>query len=77
MCNIPKQCALAKLIMRTHLLVWDEACMANKFVAECVDRSLRNICSCDPPFGAKVMVFGGDFIRSDSPSSKTWIESWS
>ena len=35
--------------------------MPNKHVAECVDRSLRDICSCDLPFGGKVMVFGGDF----------------
>ena len=35
--------------------------MSNKHVAECVDRSLRDICSCDLPFGGKVMVFGGDF----------------
>ena len=43
------------------LLVWDEACMPNKHVAECLDHSLRNICSCDLPFGGKVVVFGGDF----------------
>ena len=60
-CNISKQSALAQLIKRTKLLVWDEACMSNKHVAECVDRSLRDICSCDLPFGGKVMVFGGDF----------------
>ena len=35
--------------------------MSNKHVAECVDRSLRDICSCDLPFGGKVMVLGGDF----------------
>ena len=60
-CNIPKQSALAKLIIHTHPLVWDEACMSNKFVAECVDRSLRDLCSFDLLFGGKVMVFGGDF----------------
>ena len=53
--------ALAQLIKRTKLLVWDEACMSNKHVAECVDRSLRDICSCDLPFGGKVIVFGCDF----------------
>ena len=62
-CNISKQSALAQLIKRTKLLVWDEACMSNKHVAECVDRSLRDICSCDLPFGGKVMVFGGDFLQ--------------
>ena len=39
-CNIPKQSALAQLIKTMKLLLWDEACMSNKHVAECVDRSL-------------------------------------
>ena len=30
-------------------------------VAECVDHSLRDICSSDIPFGGKILVFGGDF----------------
>ena len=34
---------------------------SNKHVAECVDRSLRDICSFGIPFGGKVVVFGGDF----------------
>ena len=60
-CNISKQSSLAQLIRRTNFLVWDEACMSNKHVAECVDRSLRDICSFGIPFGGKVVVFGGDF----------------
>ena len=35
--------------------------MSHKHVAECMDRTLRDLCSCDLPFGGKVMVFGGDF----------------
>ena len=62
-CNIPKHSALAKLFMGTHLLVWDEACMCNTFVAEWVDRSLRDLCSCDLPLGAKVIVFGETSVR--------------
>ena len=60
-CNITKQSCLAQLIQRATLLVWDEAPMTHKHVAECIDRTLRDICSCDFPFGGKVMVFGGDF----------------
>ena len=60
-CNIPKQSSLAQLIKRTKLLLWDEACMSNKHIAECVDRSLSDICSSVLPFGCKVIVFGGDF----------------
>ena len=33
--------------------------MSNKDVAECINRSLRDICSSDIPFGGKVVVFGG------------------
>ena len=60
-CNISKQSALAQLIKLTKPLKWDEACMSNKHVAEFVNRSLRDIFSCDLPFGGKVMVLGGDF----------------
>ena len=34
-CNISKQSALAPLIKRSKLLIWDEACMSNKHVAVC------------------------------------------
>ena len=61
MCGISKQTVLAKLIQRANLLVWDEAPMTHRFAAECIDRSLRDLCSCDLPFGGKVIVFGGDF----------------
>ena len=37
--------------------------MSHKHVAECMDRTLRDLCSCDLPFGGKVMVFGGDFSQ--------------
>ena len=55
------QSALARLIHTMKLFVWDEAFMSNKHVAKCADRSLRDICSCDLPFGSEVVVFGGDF----------------
>ena len=60
-CNISKQTALAKLIQNAKLLVWDEAPMIHKHAVECIDRSLRDLCSCELPFGGKVIAFGGDF----------------
>ena len=60
-CNISKQTALAKLIQNAKLLVWDEAPMIHKHAVECIDRSLRDVCSCELPFGGKVIAFGGDF----------------
>ena len=59
--NISKQGALDKLIKSAKLLVWDEAPMIHRHAAECIDRSLRDLCSCDLRFGGKVIVFGGDF----------------
>ena len=35
--------------------------MTHRHAVECIDRSLRDLCSCDLPFGGKVIVFGGDF----------------
>ena len=60
-CSISKQSALARLIQRTRLFVWDEAPITHRHAAECIDRTLRYLCSCDIPFGGKVIVFGGDF----------------
>ena len=60
-CNITKHSALAKLIQITKLIVWDEAPMIHRHAAECIDRTLRDLCSCELPFGGKVIVFGGDF----------------
>ena len=62
-CSISKQSALARLIQRTRLFVWDEAPMTHRHAAECIDRTLRDLCSCDIPFGGKVIVFGSDFCQ--------------
>ena len=35
--------------------------MIHRDAAECIDRTLRDLCSCELPFGGKVIVFGGDF----------------
>ena len=43
-CSIFKQSTLAKLIQRTRLFVWDEALMTHRHAAECIDRTLRNLC---------------------------------
>ena len=63
-CSISKQSAIARLNQRTRLFVWDEALMIHRHAAERNDRTLRDLCSCDIPFGGKVIVFGGDFISN-------------
>ncbi|XP_042055739.1 uncharacterized protein LOC121800221 [Salvia splendens] len=66
-CNIKQGSALAELIVRAKLIIWDEAPMVHKHCVEAVDRSLRDIMSAcnelsmEMPFGGKTVVLGGDF----------------
>ncbi|CAH9122206.1 unnamed protein product, partial [Cuscuta epithymum] len=66
-CNIKQGSHLAELIIKSKLIIWDEAPMAHKHCFEAVDRTFRDILrfsrgdSLERPFGGKVVVFGGDF----------------
>ncbi|XP_020994900.1 uncharacterized protein LOC107481086 [Arachis duranensis] len=66
-CNIKQGSALAELIIKTKLIIWDEAPMVNKHCIEALDRTMRdllrfkNVHSEEQPFGGKTIVFGGDF----------------
>ncbi|CAH9121125.1 unnamed protein product [Cuscuta epithymum] len=66
-CNIKQGSPLAELIIKSKLIIWDEAPMAHKHCFESVDRTFRDILrfskgdSLERPFGGKVVVFGGDF----------------
>ena len=63
-CNITKNSEQAELIRRTSLFIWDESPMTDKKAYETVDRTLRDICSRQLPFGGKVFLFGGDFRQT-------------
>jgi len=43
MCDIKRGTNLAKLLIDTDLIIWDEALMTNKQCFEALDRSLRDI----------------------------------
>lgn len=66
-CNIRPGTDLAELLIKTKLIIWDEAPMTHTYCFEALDRSLRDILrfsderSLEKPFGGKVVVFGGDF----------------
>ena len=60
-CRIPAQSALADLIRRCKVIVWDEAPMASRYVLEAVERSIRDITQNAAVFGGKIVVLGGDF----------------
>ncbi|XP_062089334.1 uncharacterized protein LOC133795888 [Humulus lupulus] len=66
-CEIRHGTQLAALLMKTSLIIWDEAPMANKFCFEDLDKTLRDILktryenSTTKPFGGLTVVCGGDF----------------
>jgi ATP-dependent DNA helicase PIF1 len=66
-CNIKQGSPLAELIIKTDLIIWDEAPMMNKYCFEALDKTMRDILRFSNPlsltqtFGGKTIVFGGDF----------------
>ncbi|KAL7606511.1 hypothetical protein Lser_V15G20604 [Lactuca serriola] len=66
-CSFGKDSDVAELLKKTSLIIWDEASMIHKHAFEALDRSMKDIFTCDLrtnsklPFGGKTIVFGGDF----------------
>lgn len=64
-CNITSNSALAQLIRKTSLIIWDEVPMQHKSCFEAVNWSLNDICyvsdSCF--FGRIPTILGGDFAQ--------------
>ncbi|RYQ95764.1 hypothetical protein Ahy_B08g091112 [Arachis hypogaea] len=59
MCNIRQGSPLAKLLIRTHLIIWDKAPMLSRCLRDIMRHAL--IANGEHPFRGKVVVFGGDF----------------
>ncbi|XP_028110161.1 uncharacterized protein LOC114308706 [Camellia sinensis] len=60
-CGFSKQSLQAELFRETKLIIWDEVPMQHRHCVEAVDRTLRDICDCEKPFGGITVVLGGDF----------------
>ncbi|KAG5556991.1 hypothetical protein RHGRI_007293 [Rhododendron griersonianum] len=60
-CGFKKQSIQAELFRETKLIIWDEVPMQHRYCVEAVDRTLRDICDNDKPFGGITIVLGGDF----------------
>ena len=50
-----------KKLRETEVIIWDEASMIPKKALEIIDRTLRDLCINDIPFGGKLIILGGDF----------------
>ena len=63
-CNIRKNSVLGDLIRAADLIIWDEAPMQHRHIAEAVTRTFQDIRGSDALFGGLPVVFGGDSSRS-------------
>ena len=61
MLQISAQSSLAKLVRMAKLLLIDESTMLDRFQLEALDRSLKDMMSCEKPFGGKIIILAGDF----------------
>lgn len=43
------------------MIIWDEIVMIHKNAIDAVNKTLKRLCDSDAPFGAKVVIFSGDF----------------
>ncbi|XP_019190593.1 PREDICTED: uncharacterized protein LOC109185050 [Ipomoea nil] len=66
-CNIKQGSDLAELLIKTSLIIWDEAPMMHKHFFEALDRNMRDLLRFVDPhsemktFGGKTVILGGDF----------------
>ena len=60
-CNISRGSEQATLLLQAKIIVWDECTMNHKGAFEALDRTLRDICGNNRPFGGKTLLLGGDF----------------
>ena len=60
-CAAQKGSAHAEYLGSLSLIIWEEAPMAHRHLAECLDRPRRDIRSDESPFGGVLVVFGGYF----------------
>ncbi|KAJ4811676.1 hypothetical protein LUZ62_024242 [Rhynchospora pubera] len=69
-CDIKKNSQLARLILGSSLIIWDEAPMSHRLCFEALDRTMRDLfASRDPAlahcaFGGMTVVLGGDFRQT-------------
>ncbi len=62
-CSIKAQSDLAELIRQAKIILWDEAPMQHRYVAEAVERTFRDIRKTDDrPFGGAVVIFAGVYF---------------
>ncbi|XP_048514974.1 LOW QUALITY PROTEIN: ATP-dependent DNA helicase pif1-like [Athalia rosae] len=63
-CSIRKNGPLEKVLQDVSLIIWDECTMIHRAHVEALDRTLRDIRSCDKIMGGITVMFAGDFRQT-------------
>ncbi|XP_063974372.1 uncharacterized protein LOC135161043 [Diachasmimorpha longicaudata] len=63
-CNIKKQSAMATVLKRCKIIIWDECTMAHKHSLEALNRTSKDIKNSDKLFGGTLLVLSGDFRQT-------------
>ena len=62
-CNIKPNSKKAQILLKTKLIIWDEAPMTHSHAFVAVSRLLCDITKYQKPFGGKIILFGGNFLQ--------------
>ena len=60
-CEISKQSSLALYLKSLDVIIIDEVTMLHRFAIEAIDKTMRDLCDIDDPFGGKSVILGADF----------------
>lgn len=63
-CNIAKHFAMAKVIVASKIIIWDECKMAHKHALEAFNRTLKDLRNDSRCFRGAIMLLPGDFHQT-------------
>ena len=63
-CSVSKQTDYGRALAKVDFILWDEASLMHRYAFEAVDRTFRDLCEIDEPFGGKIVCFAGDFRQA-------------
>ncbi|XP_037948346.1 ATP-dependent DNA helicase pfh1-like [Teleopsis dalmanni] len=63
-CNIAKYSAMAKVLVASKIIFWDECTMAHKRALEALDRTLKDLRNDSRCFGGALILLSGDFRQT-------------
>jgi ATP-dependent DNA helicase PIF1 len=63
-CNIAKHSAMAKVLVASKIIIWDECTMAHKRAMEALNRTMKDLHNDSRCFGGAMILLSGDFRQT-------------